>query len=407
MIKIAAEDKRILVINCGSSSLKYEVYAMPSRTSLGKGLVEKIGLDKGILTQKSANGTIELNVPIPDHTEALSLVTKCLIDSEKGILSNLDELSGIGHRVVHGGEDYSASVLIDNKVTKAVEDNIKLAPLHNPANLKGILVMEKLLPETPQVAVFDTSFHQTIPAKAYLYGLPRELYDEEKIRKYGFHGTSHRYVANETVEFLKRSKDNTNIISCHLGNGASVTAIRNGESVDTSMGFTPLEGLVMGTRCGDMDPAVVLHLQSLGKSPEEVNKIINKQGGMMGLSGGLSSDLRDLEGAAKDGNSKAREALEVFAYRVRKYIGSYMATLGKVDAILFTGGIGEWGTLMRERILEGLYGIGIDLDHDKNMDTKAELAVISKENSPITILVVPTNEELQIAMDTEAIINQL
>ncbi|MFP4151235.1 MAG: acetate/propionate family kinase [Alkalispirochaeta sp.] len=389
----------ILVINSGSSSLKYEVYDMPQRASLGKGIVERIGQDGTVLNQSGWNGTLNLSRPAHDHGEALAMMTEALIDEHNGLLDSLDEIAGVGHRVVHGGEKYAESVVIDDKVVAAVEDNIELAPLHNPANLTGIVEARKLFPKCTQVAVFDTAFHQTLTPAAYLYGLPRSLYEKYRIRRYGFHGTSHRYVANQAIRFAKRSPENTNVISCHLGNGASITAIQNGRSVDTSMGFTPLEGLMMGTRSGDIDPSIIFYLMERGFSSEDLNRMLNKESGLLGLST-LSNDLRDLEDAAERGDRNAMEALDVYAYRVRRYIGSYAANLVKVDILVFTGGIGQYGTRMRERICNRLENLGIVLDERKNLENGPREGIISMEYSPTTIIVEPTNEELQIAIDT-------
>jgi len=395
--------EKILVINCGSSSLKYEVYTMPERKSLAKGLVERIGEESGKICQESVNGKYEKTQEIPDYTTAVNLVRNALTNQDKGVLKNLDEIGGVGHRVVHGGEEYSSSVLINKDVQNAIEKNIELAPLHNPANLTGIQAFEELLPDVQQVAVFDTAFHQTLPPAAYLYGLPRELYTKYRIRRYGFHGTSHRYVAAEALKMMKRSAENTNVISCHLGNGASITAIAGGKSIDTSMGFTPLEGLVMGTRSGDMDPYIPLFLMERGYSLDEMNKILNKKGGLLGLSG-ISNDLRDIEAAAEKGDKNAAEALEVYAYRIRKYIGGYAANIVKTDILVFTGGIGEHGVKMREKICHRLENIGIVMDYEKNKEVGHGSGIISTEYSPTAICVIPTNEELQIAQDTYAII---
>jgi acetate kinase len=389
----------VLVINCGSSSLKYEVYAMPSQKSLGKGLVERIGLDEGNIEQSCEKGEYAKTLAIPDHSKALELVMEALTDSELGIIQDINQVQAVGHRVVHGGEEYSESVVIDGGVKAAIKRNIELAPLHNPANLTGIVETEKQLPNVPQVAVFDTAFHQTLPPSAYLYGIPREFYEKHKIRRYGFHGTSHRYVSAQALGLMDRQARNTNVISCHLGNGASITAIQHGKSVDTSMGFTPLEGLMMGTRSGDLDPAILLYLIERGYSHEDLNKILNKQSGLLGLSG-ISSDMRDIEKAADEGNVNAIETLEAYAYRIRKYIGSYAANLVKVDILVFTGGIGQHGWKMRERICKRLQNIGIVLDEEKNKVVGSEAGVISMDYSPTTICVIPTNEELQIALDT-------
>ena len=393
----------ILVLNCGSSSLKYEVFRMPERESLGKGLVERIGEQGSFLAQSSPKGTIRIEETIPDHGHAMARVAQALVDPKYGILEHVEEIEAIGHRVVHGGEQFASSVVIDDAVLKAIEANIELAPLHNPANLTGIREAMKMLPGKPNVAVFDTAFHQTMPPAAYLYGLPRELYDKYKIRRYGFHGTSHRYVAARACELMRRHPENTNLITCHLGNGASITAVENGRSIETSMGFTPLEGLVMGTRCGDIDPAILCFLEERGYSSKDLVTLINKKSGLLGLSG-ISNDLRDLEGAVDLGTKNAIEALEVYAHRVRKYIGAYSAELFKVDGLVFTGGIGQHGVRMRERICHRLENIGIIMDYAKNVTNGSREGIVSTPYSPTTILVVPTNEELQIAIDVLSIV---
>jgi acetate kinase len=397
-MKSAAETK-ILVINCGSSSLKYEVWQMPERTSLGKGLVERIGELKGKITQNTPRGDFIREVQVAHHKAAMELVREALTDKAAGILGSIEEIAGIGHRVVHGGEQYASSVIIDEKVVAAIEKNVELAPLHNPPNLIGIKEAQALLPAVKEVAVFDTAFHQTMPPSAYMYGLPWELYEKYRIRRYGFHGTSHRFVASRAMELMRRSPENTNIITCHLGNGASVTAIEHGLSVDTSMGFTPLEGLVMGTRSGDVDPAIIEFLEKRGYSGAEVNALLNKKSGLLGLSG-ISNDLRDLEAEAAKGTQRAVLALEVYAHRVRKYVGAYMANLVKVDALVFTGGIGQHGVKMRERICHRLENLGIFMDYELNSSRGSAEGIVSAPYSPTTILVVPTNEELQIAIDT-------
>ena len=393
------EPYKILVVNCGSSSLKYEVYEMPSRNSLGKGSVERIGEKNGRLEQSSQNGRIVKEQEIPEHQTAVKLMGDALINDPQGVVGSLDEIVGVGHRVVHGGEKYAESVIIEDDVIAAIEDNVELAPLHNPVNLTGIRNVRDLLPDVPQVAVFDTAFHQSLTPSAFLYGLPRELYDKYKIRRYGFHGTSHRFVASEAMKFAKRSFENTNVISCHLGNGASITAIKNGRSIDTSMGFTPLEGLVMGTRSGDLDPAIIFYLMERGYTAPQLNEMLNKKSGLLGLSG-ISNDLRDLEEAAERGNRNAQDALDVYAYRIRKFIGGYAANMVKTDLLVFTGGIGQYGTRMRERICNRLENIGIVMDYRKNLENGPRMGVISMDYSPVTILVIPTNEELQIAIDT-------
>ncbi len=398
-----ATDRKILVINCGSSSLKYEVWQMPQRASLGRGTVERIGEQKGKVTQKTPRGDYNRELPVPNHKAAMEMIRDALTDPASGAVERMDEIAGVGHRVVHGGEQYASSVVIDDAVVAAVEKNVELAPLHNPPNLIGIREAQAALPGVKQVAVFDTSFHQTMPPAAYLYGLPYEMYEKYRIRRYGFHGTSHRFVASRAMELMKRSPDNTNVITCHLGNGASVTAIERGRSIDTSMGFTPLEGLMMGTRSGDIDPAIIDFLTRRGYSPPEVNALLNKKSGLLGLSG-ISNDLRDLEAAAANKDHRAIEALDVYAHRVRKYIGAYVASLVKVDALVFTGGIGQHGVKMRERICHRLEALGIFMDYDLNAFRGSEEGVVSAPYSPITILVVPTNEELQIAIDTYTLI---
>lgn len=389
----------ILVINSGSSSLKYEIFDMPRRESVGRGAVERIGTPGSILKQSGWNGTVEIERPAPGHKEALEMMTEALVDEQNGLLDSLSEVRGVGHRVVHGGEKYAESVRIDEQVVAAIEENIELAPLHNPANLTGIREAQRLFPDCIQVAVFDTAFHQTLTPAAYLYGVPRDLYDRFRIRRYGFHGTSHRYVASQAVAYARRSPENTNVISCHLGNGASITAIERGRSVDTSMGFTPLEGLVMGTRSGDIDPSIIFYLLERGYTPEQLNQMLNKESGLLGLSR-ISNDLRDLEEAAERGDRNAIEALDVYAYRVRKFIGAYAANIVKVDILVFTGGIGQYGTRMRERICNRLENLGIVMDYRKNLENGPREGIISKDYSPTTIIVEPTNEELQIAIDT-------
>lgn len=391
--------KKILVINCGSSSLKYEVYSMPGKQSIGKGLIERIGQEQGHIHQKNNHKEFDLITPIPDHKRALELMKEALTDRENGLIKSLAELEGVGHRVVHGGEKYAESVIIDDDVIAAIEDNIDLAPLHNPPNLTGIRESMALLPDVMQVAVFDTAFHQTIEPETYLYGLPYEMYEKYRIRRYGFHGTSHRFVATRALHLAKRVPENTNVISCHLGNGASVTAIEGGKSVDTSMGFTPLEGLIMGTRCGDIDPYITCYLMEKGFTSKQLSTMMNKQSGLLGLSG-ISSDLRDLEKAVEEGNKRAEIALEAYANRIRKYIGAYAANLVKVDILVFTGGIGQNGVKMRERICHRLENLGMVMDYERNELDGSKEGIVSKIHSRTEIMVIPTNEELQIAIDT-------
>ncbi len=376
---------------------------MPAKQSLGKGLVERIGLAEGKICQEYGSVKYEKTMPIPNHRVAFEQMMLALQDSEKGILNSIKDITGIGHRVVHGGEQYSSSIIINDDVKKAIEINCELAPLHNPANLTGIMEAEAIFKDIPQVAVFDTAFHQTLPPSAYLYGIPREFYDKYRIRRYGFHGTSHRYVAGIAMEMMKRSPENTNLITCHLGNGASITAIQAGKSIDTSMGFTPLEGLMMGTRSGDLDPSIIFYLEERGFDFHELHNILNKKSGLLGLSG-ISSDLRDIEAAAAQGNQDAMEALETYAYRIRRYIGAYVANLIKVDMLVFTGGIGQHGVNMRKRICSRLENLGIHINRELNSQIGGSAGVISQEYSPISILVIPTNEELQIAIDTYALI---
>jgi acetate kinase len=392
-------DKKILVINCGSSSLKYEVYQMPQRVSLGKGVVERIGEQKGKIRLMTSKGELNREEQVPNHKRAMELVRDSLTDPASGALASFEEIAGVGHRVVHGGDQYASSVIIDDEVVKAVEKNCELAPLHNPPNLVGIREAQAILPAVKQVAVFDTAFHQTMPPAAFLYGLPYEFYEKFRIRRYGFHGTSHRFVAARAMVLLKRFPENTNVITCHLGNGASVAAIEHGHSIDTSMGFTPLEGLLMGTRSGDLDPAILQYLEARGYSAEQLNNVLNKKSGLLGLSG-ISNDLRDLEAEAAKGNQRAQAALDVYAYRVRKYVGSYVATMVKVDALVFTGGIGQFGVKMRERICHRLENLGVVMDYELNVTRGGKEGLVSAPYSPIAILVIPTNEELQIATDT-------
>ncbi len=397
----------VLVINCGSSSLKYQFIDMKTEEVLGKGLVERIGIEGSILThQTTGKDKKVIQQPMPDHKVALKLVLDALMNPEYGAIKDLKEISAVGHRVVHGGEAFSSSALIDEKVKKAIEDCIELAPLHNPPNLIGINACQEILPSVPMVAVFDTAFHQTMPKSSYLYGLPYEYYEKYKVRRYGFHGTSHKYVAQRTAEILNKKLEDINIITCHLGNGASVTAVEKGKSVDTSMGFTPLEGLIMGTRCGDIDPAVVTFLmEKENLSSGQANDVMNKKSGVLGISK-VSSDFRDIETEAEKGNENAQIALETYYKRVKKYIGSYMAEMGRVDAIVFTAGLGENSYSARQAICEGMQGIGIEIDVKEN-EIRGEEKVVSTTSSKVAVLVVPTNEELMIARDTLEIVKSI
>jgi len=391
---------KILVINCGSSSLKYQLMDMENENPLSTGLVERIGIEGSKLTQKvEGREKYVLTAPMKNHKVAIAHVIETLLDDVQGVIKSMDEIGAVGHRVVHGGEKYSSSVIINDEVMKDLEEFAVLAPLHNPPNIIGINACKELMPETTMVAVFDTAFHQTMPEKAFLYGLPYELYKENHIRKYGFHGTSHKYVSQRAAEIMGKDMKDLKLITCHLGNGASLAAVRNGESVDTSMGFTPLEGLLMGTRCGDIDPAIIPYLMDVkGYSYDEVNDIMNKKSGVLGLSG-VSSDFRDIEDAAFAGNNRAKLALDVFHYRVKKYIGYFMAAMNGVDAVIFTAGLGENAVETREEIITDLEWFGIELDKEKNK-VRGKEKIVSTDDSKVKIIVIPTNEELMIARDT-------
>lgn len=395
---------KVLVINCGSSSLKYQLIDMDNENALANGLVERIGIEGSKLTQKvDGRDKYVLSVPMKDHKDAIKHVLDTLTDSTNGVIASMDEIGAVGHRVVHGGEKYADSVVINDEVMKDLVDFSALAPLHNPPNIIGIKSCQALMPDTKMVAVFDTAFHQTMPEKAFLYGLPYEMYKENHIRKYGFHGTSHKYVSYRTAEILGRDVKELKIVTCHLGNGASVAAVHNGKSVDTSMGFTPLEGLLMGTRCGDIDPAIIPYLmKEYNYSYDEVLDIMNKKSGVLGLSG-VSSDFRDIEVAADGGNNRANLALDVFFYRVKKYIGYFVAAMNGIDALVFTAGLGENAPEAREAIASNLEYLGIYLDKAKNK-VRGKEAVVSTDDSKVKILVVPTNEELMIARDTLALV---
>ncbi len=393
---------KILVINAGSSSLKYQLIDMDNEAVLAKGLCERIGIDGSKLNHTPEGGEkVVIEQPMRDHSDAISMVLAALTDANHGVISSMDEISAVGHRVVHGGETFNKSVIIDADVKAAVEECIPLAPLHNPANLIGIAACEAAMPNVPQVAVFDTAFHQTMPQAAYMYALPYELYKKYKIRRYGFHGTSHKYVSQEAAKMLGKNPEDLKIITCHLGNGSSITAVDGGKSVDTSMGFTPLAGVCMGTRSGDIDPAIVKFIaEQEGADLDTVDKILNKESGVYGISGN-SSDFRDLEAAAKEGCEKSQLALDMFAYSVKKYVGTYMAALGDVDAVVFTAGIGENTVMMRKEILGGMSAFGIEIDDSKNEKAiRGAQMDISVDGSKVRILVIPTNEELMIAKET-------
>ena len=395
---------KILVINCGSSSLKYQLIDSETEEWLAKGLCERIGID-GRIVYTPAGGEKEIKEsPMPDHTNAIKLVLEYLTNDKTGVLKSLDEIGAVGHRIVHGGEKFASSVVINDEVIKAIEECNDLAPLHNPANLIGIDACRKLMPTTPMVAVFDTAFHQTMPEKAYLYGLPNSYYEKYKIRRYGFHGTSHSYVSKRCADVLGKKYEDLKIIVCHLGNGASVSAVKNGKCVDTSMGLTPLEGLIMGTRSGDIDPAI---LEFIAKKENldiaGVMNILNKKSGVYGMSGELSSDFRDLEDAHYAGNKLATQALEAFCYRTARYVGAYVAAMNGVDAICFTAGIGENAGIVRSMVCEYLGYLGISIDEEKNK-IRGEEVIFSTPDSKVKTLIIPTNEELAIARETVALV---
>lgn len=394
---------KVLVINCGSSSLKYQLIDAETEKVLAVGLCERIGID-GRLNHTPAGGDkVVINKNMPDHEVAIRMVLDALVNNEYGVIGDLKEIDAVGHRLVHGGEKFTSSVIIDDEVIAGVEECNPLAPLHNPANLIGVRACQAIMPGVPNVGVFDTAFHQTMEPKAFMYGLPYEYYEKYKVRRYGFHGTSHSFVSKRAVEMLQLDPENSKVIVCHLGNGASISAVKNGKVMDTSMGMTPMEGLVMGTRCGDVDPTVVEYLaHSLDKSLEEVMVILNKESGVYGISDGLSSDFRDLEAAANEGNKKAELAIDVFSYRTAKYIGSYIAAMDGVDAIVFTAGIGENTSIVRRKVLEHFGYMGITLDLEANK-VRGEEKVISTPDSKVTVAVIPTNEELAIARETVAL----
>lgn len=398
---------KILVINCGSSSLKYQVIDMDGEILLAKGLVERIGMDGSVITHEKKDAAKWKNeTPMKDHSDAIAQVLAALVDPEHGVIKDMSEIGTVGHRVVHAGEKYAHSVLINDDVIAALEECTELAPLHNPPNLLGIAACQKLMPNTPMVGVFDTAFHQTMPPESYIYALPYEYYTDLGIRRYGFHGTSHKYVAQRAAAILNNNLDDMKLITCHLGNGASVSAIKRGKCIDTSMGFTPLEGLVMGTRCGDLDPAIVTYIrEKLDLDQGVANEILNKKSGVLGISG-ISSDFRDLEKAAEEGNERAQLAIKVFVHRVRFYIGAYIAEMNGVDAIVFTAGVGENDIQMRDLICNDLGNLGIKLDLVKNK-VRGQECVISRDDSRVAVVLIPTNEELMIARETKDIVEAL
>lgn len=398
---------KVLVINAGSSSLKYQLYDMTDESVLASGRVERIGMDSSIVTHEPAGkAEVKSVIEILEHTTAVRRVLDLLTDAKHGVINRIDEIKAVGHRVVHGGESFKESVLVTNDVKVEIRKLFDLAPLHNPAHMMGILAVEENLPEVPQVVVFDTAFHQTMPQQSYLYAIPMVLYRRHKVRRYGFHGTSHAYVSAQAADYLNIPLESLRMVSCHIGNGASCTAIKGGKSFDTSMGMTPLEGLMMGTRSGDLDPAVVPYVMNKEDlSVSEVNSMLNKHSGLQAISG-LSSDMREITDAMNDGDKNAKLAFDMYTYRIRKYIGAYAAAMNGLDTIIFTAGVGENSIVLRKAVCEGLTFLGVELDEERNSIRSKETRRISTDNSRITVLVVPTNEELLIARDTYAIIQK-
>ncbi|MFL0249890.1 acetate/propionate family kinase [Clostridium neuense] len=398
---------KVLVVNCGSSSLKYQLINMEDEAVLAKGLVERIGIEGSVLTHKVNGEKYVIEEPMKDHTIAIKLVLNALVDKKHGVIKDMNEISAVGHRVVHGGEKYAKSVLIDDEVMKSIEECSKLAPLHNPPNIIGINACKELMPNTPMVAVFDTAFHQTMPDYAYLYALPYDLYKKHGIRRYGFHGTSHKFVSKAAADFLGKDIKDLKTVVCHLGGGASVTAVNGGKSVDTSMGFTPLAGLVMGTRSGDIDPAIVsFMIKELNMTPEEVDTTLNKKSGILGLSE-IGSDMRDIKKGVREDNPRAKLVFNVFHYRIKKFIGAYAAAMNGLDCLVFTGGIGENSPENRHEICKDMDFLGIKADEEKNKEAIGIDTDISAKDSKVKVLVIPTNEELMIARDTKEIVGVL
>lgn len=392
---------KVLVLNCGSSSLKYQLVDMDNEAVLCKGLVERIGIEGSILKHEKdgMEGKHIVEEPMKDHKDAIGHVLSAVADSKVGAVKEMSEIDAVGHRIVHGGEKFASSAVLTDEVVATIKDCSDLAPLHNPANLMGVEACKAILPDVPMVAVFDTAFHQTMPKKSFMYGLPHELYTKHGVRRYGFHGTSHLYVSQKAAEMLGKKPEEVKIITCHLGNGASITAVDGGKSVDTSMGLTPLEGLIMGTRCGDIDPAIIpFVMKKEGLDADGVDKLMNKESGVYGMTG-ISSDFRDIEDAAAEGNELAINALDAYAQRVKKYIGAYAAEMNGVDAIVFTAGLGENGISMREMICADMDFMGIKLDAEKN-NVRGKDRIISADDSKVKVLLIPTNEELMIARDT-------
>lgn len=396
---------KILVLNCGSSSIKYALYDMDSKTVMTSGGAERVGLDGAFVKVKLANGEKKTVMhDIPEHTEGVKFIFSLLTDPEIGVIKDLKEIDAVGHRMVHGGEKFNKSVLLTEEVLKVFEECTDLAPLHNPANLKGVRAVQELMPGLPQVGVFDTAFHQTMPKEAYMYAVPYELYEKYGVRRYGFHGTSHRYVSQRVCEFLNVKPEGKKIITCHIGNGASIAAVKDGKCIDTSMGLTPLEGLVMGTRSGDIDGGAITFIQKkLGLDADGMSNLLNKKSGMLGITG-ISSDMREIDAACKEGNERAKLTIDMYNYRIRKYIGAYAAAMDGCDIIVFTAGVGENQTSMREKVCEGLSFMGVKIDVEKNSGIHGEEAVISTPDSKVTVVVIPTDEELMIATDTMALL---
>ena len=396
---------KVLVLNCGSSSIKYKLYDMNGQKELASGGIEKIGLPDSFLKLTLSDGSKQvITQEIKEHTAGIELILKTLTDAKYGAIKSLDQIDAVGHRVVHGGDKFCSSVVINQEVIDKIEECVDLAPLHNPANLKGIYAMQKILPKVPQVAVFDTSFHQTMPPYAYMYALSYDYYEKYGVRRYGFHGTSHRYVAKRGCEFLGLDLENSRIITAHIGNGGSITAIKNGKSIDTSMGMTPVEGLMMGSRSGSVDPGVLTYLiEKENLSTRQINDIINKKSGLVGVSG-VSSDMRDIENAIEQGNERARLAMDMYFYYILKYVSGYIAVLGGVDAIIFTGGVGENQPIMRKYVCDSLAFLGVDFNNELNDRIKGRETELTFPNSKVRVAVIPTNEELAIAIDTEELV---
>ncbi len=399
----------ILVLNCGSSSIKYQVIDMTSpkeNTLLAKGLVERIGIEGGTITHKPTDKPrLELTTDIPNHTKGIDLIFKAITDPKSGVISSLDEIGAVGHRVAHGGDFFAESVLVDDKVIGQIEELVDLAPLHNPANLKGIYAVKELCPNIPQAVCFDTSFHQSMPPRSYIYGLPYKYYEKYRVRRYGFHGTSHKFVAQKGCELAGLDFSKAKVVTCHIGNGASIAAVDGGRSVDTSMGFTPVDGLLMGTRCGEIDPGALTYIaEKEHMTGSEIWSMINKQAGVQGITG-LSSDMRDVEKAAAEGNERAQLALDVYYYRIKKYVGAYAAAMGGLDLVVFTGGVGENDGNMRESVCRDMEFLGIDFDFDLNRGLRGKDTIITKPGSRVKAALICTNEELVIATDTFNLVN--